>query len=107
MCTWRGDGYGWISSVRNAGSIGWWKRCRTHAGAAPSVVCVRTTGHWRRNRVGWIGNVFIVIGIWLVGYKDRRCFLFSVVGELAWVVHALRRGQYDLAVICILFGALA
>jgi hypothetical protein len=57
--------------------------------------------------VGWVGNVFIVIGIWLVGNRDRRAFLFSIVGECAWIIAALMRHQYDLAVICVVFAALA
>ncbi len=57
--------------------------------------------------MGWLGNIFIVIGIWLVGDKKRSAFIFSIIGESVWTVYALQRGMYDLAAICGVFAALA
>lgn len=57
--------------------------------------------------LGWIGNVFIVLGLWGIGNRRRGAFLFSVVGELFWIAAAVGRGQFDLAVICVVFAVLA
>jgi len=56
---------------------------------------------------GWIGNAFIVGGLWGIGNKWRRAFLLSVVGESCWLVASWQRAQWDLFVICIVFAALA
>ena len=57
--------------------------------------------------MGWIGNVFLVIGLWLVGYKNRKAFIYSIIGETIWTIYSIKRGMYDLAFICIIFGGLA
>ena len=57
--------------------------------------------------MGWVGNVFIVIGLYFIGEKKRWAFLFSVVGELIWCLFSLYKQQYDLAFICAVFCALA
>jgi len=55
----------------------------------------------------WIGNVFIVVGLWHIGNKKRWAFLFSVAGEICWIVYSLTIGLYSLAVICTVFAVLA
>jgi hypothetical protein len=55
--------------------------------------------------MGWAANVFLLIGMYLVGEKRRSAFLFTIVGELLYVWRGLDTGQTDLAVICLLFGA--
>lgn len=57
--------------------------------------------------MGWVGNIFLVIGIWLVGYKNRKAFIFSVLGESIWLAYSIKREMYDLAFICVIFGGLA
>ena len=57
--------------------------------------------------MGWIGNIFIVIGLWYIGNKKRWAFVFSMIGEAVWVVYAMTIGLYDLAAICVVFFALA
>jgi len=57
--------------------------------------------------MGWVGNIFIVIGLWLVGNKNRTAFIFTVIGESIWVAYAFTKGLYDLAFICIVFAVLA
>lgn len=59
------------------------------------------------NILGWFGNVFIVAGLWGIGNKRRGAFIFSVIGEGAWIIKSLVAHQYDLAVICCVFFALA
>lgn len=56
---------------------------------------------------GWIGNLFIVGGLWGIGSKVRNAFLLSVVGESLWMVASYQRSQWDLMVICGVFCALA
>ena len=57
----------------------------------------------------WVGNVFIVIGLWNTGLKKRWAFLFSLVGEAAWIWWSLARTprMWSLAAICVVFAALA
>jgi len=55
----------------------------------------------------WIGNVFIVVGLWYIGNKKRWAFLFSIAGETAWIIYSLSIGLYSLAFICTIFGTLA
>jgi len=57
--------------------------------------------------MGWIGNIFIVLGLWGIGDKKRAAFIFSIIGETIWVIHSLMIGMYDLAAICVVFAALA
>ena len=57
--------------------------------------------------MGWIGNVILVLGLWLVGNKKRSCFLYTVVGETIWSAYAVHNQQWDLATICALFAMLA
>jgi hypothetical protein len=59
------------------------------------------------NLLGWIGNVLIVIGLWKIGDKWRHAFLFSIVGEIIWIIKSLYFKQYDLAFICVIFAALS
>ena len=59
--------------------------------------------------LGWIGNVFIVVGLWKIGNRVRAAFLFSIVGESAWTANALLREapDYALAFICCVFNIMA
>lgn len=56
--------------------------------------------------IPWIINVALIVGIWLVGAKLKRGFLWIGVGELAWVGYALYVEQYALAFICTVFGVM-
>lgn len=57
--------------------------------------------------LGWIGNIFIVYGLWGVGNKDRRAFWASGLGELAWIANAIHRQDWALATICVVFLLMA
>jgi nicotinamide riboside transporter PnuC len=53
--------------------------------------------------VGWVGSVFIILGIWLVGDKSLWGFVFGALGNGLWVYVGLKRGkQYDLAVVALI-----
>lgn len=57
--------------------------------------------------LGWIGNLFIVAGLWGVGNKRRGAFGFSVAGEILWTGNAALRHDWALATICVVFSVLA
>lgn len=56
---------------------------------------------------GWLGNIFIVIGLWFVGDRKRSAFIFTIIGELIWAGYAMHLGMWDLAIICLVFALLA
>jgi hypothetical protein len=57
--------------------------------------------------LGWIGNVFLVWGIWEIGNRHRFAHLLTCVGEAAWIAKSITVGAYDLACICAVFFVLA
>lgn len=36
----------------------------------------------------WVGDVFILLGLWGIGNKQRKAFIASVLGECCWTVAA-------------------
>ena len=56
--------------------------------------------------MGWLGNIFLVVGIWLIGCKLRVGFLFALVGELWWTLYARRTDQWSLLFICVVFDVI-
>lgn len=58
--------------------------------------------------LGWIGDVFLVWGVWEIGNKRRIAHLLTMIGELAWIGKSLLvGGQWDLILICSIFFVLA
>lgn len=57
--------------------------------------------------LGWIGDLFIVAGLWDVGNRARRGFLFSAFGESAWIANACLRSDWALTAICVVFLLMA
>lgn len=57
--------------------------------------------------LGWIGNVLLIWGIWEIGNRKRKAHVITVFGETAWIIKSVALAQYDLAVICLVFAALA
>lgn len=49
--------------------------------------------------LGWIGNIFIIIGILMVAYKMRSGFLFGCIGNTLWLAKGVITDQYDLIAI--------
>jgi len=41
--------------------------------------------------LGYVGTVFIILGIFLVGRKYRHALLFSIIGEGAYVIRELAK----------------
>ena len=57
--------------------------------------------------ISWIGNVFIVIGLWKIADKWRPAFLFSIAGETLWMVSAFLAANWALFAICGVFNVMA
>lgn len=57
--------------------------------------------------MGWIGNVILILGLWSVGNKVRSCFIYTVIGEVLWVIYAVHNRQWDLVTICAVFAVMA
>lgn len=57
--------------------------------------------------LSWIGNVFIVLGLWHIGKKQWWAFLFSIIGECAWIAYSLYTHLWSLAFMCAIFAVLA
>ena len=57
--------------------------------------------------LGWIGNIFIVAGLWGVGNRARNAFIFSIIGESFWIANAYLRTDWALTSICVVFLLMA
>lgn len=57
--------------------------------------------------LGWIGDLFIVVGLWKVGSRQRNGFLASIAGEACWIANAYLRSDWALASICVVFLLMA
>ena len=59
--------------------------------------------------LGWIGNIFLIWGIWEIGNRRRFAHILTVVGEVAWIGKCLLSTpkMWDLAIICTIFLVLA
>lgn len=57
--------------------------------------------------LGWIGNLFIVAGLWGIGSKRRGAFLFSVVGESAYIARSYIAADWALFAVCWVFLLMA
>lgn len=52
--------------------------------------------------IGWIGNVFIILGIMLVAYRMRSGFLYGCLGNGLWLCKGIMTCQWDLVTIEVL-----
>lgn len=57
--------------------------------------------------IGWLGNAFVIAGLWFLSPHSRWPFLATAVGELIWAVRSWQIGQPDMLLICVLFAGLA
>lgn len=59
--------------------------------------------------LGWLGNIFLIWGIWEIGNKRRFAHLLTMIGEAAWIGKCLLLTPqvWDLAFICAIFFVLA
>ena len=57
--------------------------------------------------VGWIANVFLIVGLVLIGRKWKHAFVLTVVGEVLWTIESIRIGRPDMIFLCVVFAGLA
>jgi len=55
----------------------------------------------------WIGNILIVLGLWLAGNKWKYAFVFSFFGETLWTIYAIQIKLWSLAIVCAIFALIA
>lgn len=55
----------------------------------------------------WIGNTFIVAGLWGVGNRNRSAFLLFITGESLWIAASYLRHDWALFSICWVFLLMA
>ena len=46
--------------------------------------------------MGWIGNIFILVAIVLIGLKCRLGWVFSFLGNFIWCWYAIRLEMWDM-----------
>jgi hypothetical protein len=44
--------------------------------------------------IGWIGNIFVIAGLYGVGDKRRGALLFSIIGEICYIIHTAMVGDW-------------
>lgn len=57
--------------------------------------------------IGWIGNVFIVLGLYGIGDKRRNAFFFTIAGECCYIVHTFLNGDWAIFAAAWIFLAMA
>ena len=57
--------------------------------------------------LGWIANIFLLFGMWVLGYKWRSSHLFLAFGDFLYVLIGLYHNMYDIAFICGVFSFLS
>lgn len=59
------------------------------------------------NILGWVGNGFIVAGLWGVGSRHRNAFLLSIVGEAFYIGRSFALQDWALFCVCWVFLLMA
>lgn len=57
--------------------------------------------------IGWIANVFMILGSWNTGNKKRIGFLLIAIGEVLWIIASTLVGTSSMIFICFVFALLA
>ena len=57
--------------------------------------------------LGWIGNLFLIIGLFTLATKWRPANLFLALGDGLWTIYGIWLGFLDIAAICGLFTILS
>ena len=57
--------------------------------------------------MGWIGNLFIIVGLWKVGDKVRSAFIYTMIGEAFFAVHTGMNRDWPIFVAVLIFFSLA
>lgn len=54
----------------------------------------------------WLGDLFLLLDMYLVGRKSRLAWVFCIVGEVCWIVWATKQQNWALVLICVAFTIL-
>lgn len=54
--------------------------------------------------MGWLGNIFLIVGQWGVGDRRRASFLLLFAGEAIWFAYSCYLRMWDMAFICGVFS---
>jgi hypothetical protein len=57
--------------------------------------------------VGWVGDIFRIIGFYLLGNRHRSGFMVSLAGYIIWAIYAYQLGMYDLVVLSVISAIIA
>lgn len=57
--------------------------------------------------VGIIGALFELLGVYLLGHKNKNGFLFNILGSSIWILFSLlTHSAYGLIIVCVAAGIL-
>lgn len=56
---------------------------------------------------GWLANIILIVGALLIGEKNRKAFLFVIVGEGLWIFRSVELKAWDMLACCLVFLFLA
>jgi len=51
----------------------------------------------------WIGTVFILSGLWLIGSKNRIGFVVSIIGCLFWAAYGIQHSILSILTVNVIF----
>ncbi len=57
--------------------------------------------------MGWVGNVFLILGLLFLSPKTKWPFICTIVGEVIWSVYSYQTSQWDMMFICVVFAMLS
>lgn len=57
--------------------------------------------------LGWLGNIFLIAGLILIGFKWPHAFLLTAIGEVAWLAESIRLRRSDMIFLCATFTVIA
>ncbi len=53
--------------------------------------------------IGWIGNIFLLVGVYYIGNKQKVGFLLTAFGEIIWIAYSVTISLWSLVAACVLF----
>lgn len=53
--------------------------------------------------LGWIGSVLLIVGAVVIGNKSREAFLWTIAGEIIWLIEGTRMNRVDIVVLSVVF----
>lgn len=57
--------------------------------------------------MGWVGNVFLILGLVLAGRKWKHAYAWTVAGEVLWLIESAKLVRWDMIVLCAVFAVIA